>query len=675
MAFNSISTQLSEVPSESATFAISKGIKNTDLKLVNFTFKELVEHIEGYADCPIEVKNDQYYFVNTGDYIVPVRLNENMSPSAVHNVIIIDGDKPNNDATLCSPERIHLALKTLGYNHFVYTSFSHDLDAPRWRAIIECKCSHNQVKSNVKKIIALCNNNGCNIKDATENSTQGQPWYFGGMVEPSLYESYSFFDGVTVTGDLISAVEVNKGSRDTSLTALIWEMALAPNANPSKMFEKACEFRDTFESPEEFPDKLIIAKIKAALDKLKRNHDEIFGLPQGKGNKIQATLTNVTAALSAMQSDLFAHPRKVARFDEFKHSVVLHGGDGLWRSFTDEDYTDIRLLLVTLGFSEVPKAIAVDAVSNVARKFAFDSAKDWLMGLPAWDGVPRVERFCHTHFGTEDTEYTQACSKYIWTALAGRIMVPGIQADMLPVLQGLSQGEGKSTSIQNMAPSLDEFSEISFAADDKENARKLRGKMVIETSEMRGFGFKDAEHIKAFVSSRVDNVRGLYKENPEPFHRRCVFFGTTNQEEFLTDTTGNRRYLPMVTKGCDRDAVARDRDQLWAEGLVLFNANGVLWEDAQRLAPEEHKRASVKHPWAVSISKWLAQDANKLIVEKEGLTTGLIIDNMKYSLNGLGKSARADEVSIGTALKELGYVKKRATIHGVRDYYYELMSD
>jgi len=396
--------------------------------------------------------------------------------------------------------------------------------------------------------------------------------------------------------------------------------------------------------------------------------DQLFGLEVSyKTKKIPSTLTNVHAALEAMHSDEFARSdmRYVIGFDEFRGGPMYHTGDGVWKSYNDNTDLEIRLALVKLGFSEVSAANMADARDAVAHKHPFDSAQMWLTGLPAWDGVPRVRGFCHKYLGGVDSEYMTAVSEYMWTAMAGRIMVPGIQADMMPVLQGLNQGEGKTTSIRALAPSTETFCELSFTMEDKEFGRLIRGKLVAEIAELKGLGARDSEHVKAVLTRRTEETRGMHKNFFTQYERRCVLFGTTNQEKFLNDPTGSRRYLPFITTFCDREAVSKDRDQLWAEGLVLFNTNGVMWQDAQRLAPDEHKKAVIESPLEHDILVWLSKEANQKIVESEGLSCMLIRNHLDIT-GDLQRTATL----IGTALSALGYVRKQRTINKLRAWYY-----
>ncbi len=170
--------------------------------------------------------------------------------------------------------------------------------------------------------------------------------------------------------------------------------------------------------------------------------------PFRRDNKgaIEAIMDNVAMAL--LRPDFTGVD---IRYDIFRDAIMLapKGSDG-WRAFGDEDYSELRVILSRRSFKEVNKELMRDAVFMVAKRQPFDSATTWLNGLE-WDGVPRIEHFYHTHFGTADTPYTRAVSLYMWTALAGRVLEPGIKADMVPILVG-AQGLRKSAGIAALSP-------------------------------------------------------------------------------------------------------------------------------------------------------------------------------------------------------------------------------
>ncbi|MGS6322220.1 VapE domain-containing protein, partial [Enterobacter hormaechei] len=203
-----------------------------------------------------------------------------------------------------------------------------------------------------------------------------------------------------------------------------------------------------------------------------------------KWGRIEATISN--AAKAVVRPDFVDID---IRFDQFRDEIMFaQAGSGQWQAFTDADYARLRITMEKRGFKPVGRELIRDVVLLAADEQPFDSATTWLNGLE-WDGVPRIESFYHTHFGTADTPYTRAVSMYMWTALAGRVLEPGVKADMVPILVG-PQGCGKSSGVEALSPDPAFFTEISFAEKDDDLARKMRGRLVAEIGELRGLNTK-----------------------------------------------------------------------------------------------------------------------------------------------------------------------------------------
>lgn len=321
---------------------------------------------------------------------------------------------------------------------------------------------------------------------------------------------------------------------------------------------------------------------------------------KGKTDRILSTLDNLAKAV--------AYPPMVGaqvRYDEFRAEIMIaEDSDGLlWRPFKDTDYTQFRIRLERQNFERISSESIRDAVRLVAEENKFDTAIFWLSNL-RWDGVRRIDRFLTDYCGAEDSPYVRAVSRYMWSAMAGRIMSPGIKADIVPILKGL-QGIGKSYGLSLLVPGRDQFREINLDAKDQDLARAIRGALVIELGELRGLHTRDAETIKSFITKTHEFWVPKYQEFGLTYPRRCIFIGTTNDDEFLADTTGNRRWAPVEVTGIDVDRVEADRDQLWAEARVYFLANGVAYRDCENLAREVHGQYMRTHAFLDPIKDWL----------------------------------------------------------------------
>ncbi len=351
-------------------------------------------------------------------------------------------------------------------------------------------------------------------------------------------------------------------------------------------------------------------------------------------------------------------------YDSFQGAIMLADAPGEWRSFRDVDYTQLRIMLERQGFKPVGRELVRDVVEKVADENQFDSALTWLDAL-TWDGVPRVESFMLTYFGADDTPYARAVGLYLWTAMAGRIVEPGIQADMAPILVG-AQGLGKSSGVAAMVPSPEFFAEVSFNDKDDDQARRLRGKLVAEISELRGLGTRDEDAIKAFITRTHEQWVPKYREFAASYARRVVFVGTTNRDEFLADDTGNRRWLPVRVGRVDVAALQRDRLQLWAEARDLFALEGVAFHDAERLAKDVHGDHMVSDPWEDDIAKWLDTpddfDSGSTPRMREYLRINDIAAGaLRLEVRQFGKR---EEMRISKCLQKFGYEKGRRSIGG-----------
>ena len=348
------------------------------------------------------------------------------------------------------------------------------------------------------------------------------------------------------------------------------------------------------------------------------------------------------------------------RFDEFRDEIMFsETGKNQWRAFRDEDYTGLRIKLEGLGLKRVGRDLIRDAVFYIAKKNKFDSAIEWLTKVvPSWDFVSRIDTFLTTHFGVVDSPYTRAVSRYLWSALAGRVLHPGIKADMVPILIG-DQGAGKSTGVAAICPHPDFFTEISFNEKEDDLARKMRGRLLGEISELRGLNTRDVESIKAFVTRTHEIWTPKFKEFSTTYARRTAFVGTTNQVQFLADQSGNRRWLPVTVGKVDVARIRAEHLQLWAEARDTYT--GVLWEDAERLAKENHGNHMIIDPWFEVVQDWLIdkglipQYGSDIDIESFVTTSQILLEAIQFDPKQID---RRSEMRAADVLNSLGFVKR-----------------
>jgi hypothetical protein len=314
--------------------------------------------------------------------------------------------------------------------------------------------------------------------------------------------------------------------------------------------------------------------------------------------EIKANLHNLRLVV---ENDVWT--RGVVAFNEFTQEVVQRGKPGLKSArrknaskpvlqldgsswflrdpvngdfWTEDKDNAIRALIEAPktqgGYGiKVPDRDLRAAIDIVGRKNCFHPVREYLSAVK-WDGSPRVERLFIDYLGAPDDAYTRNVARLMMVAGVARIFEPGAKFDFAVILQGL-QGKRKSTFISTLAKSW--FAELEGDMEDpRQMVEAMQGSWLLEIPELGGFVRADVRHVKAFISRRSDKVRLAYAKRAQEYHRQCVFIGSTNDDKYLKDDTGNRRFWPIF---CSVDEIDTDRlmaevDQLWAEARALYEA-------------------------------------------------------------------------------------------------------
>jgi hypothetical protein len=297
----------------------------------------------------------------------------------------------------------------------------------------------------------------------------------------------------------------------------------------------------------------------------------------------------------------------VLGFNEFGFgTVVLKPAP--WGVVPNGEWTDHEDRLATEWLQRQGILVSVDvagqAVQTAARDHPFHPVRTYLQSL-RWDGVQRVDHWLSMYLGAEDTEYSRAVgSRWLISAVA-RIFRPGAKADCCLILEG-PQGIRKSTALRTLAGEYftDELADLG----SKDAAMQTRGVWIIELSELDSLSHSEVARIKAFMSRTTDRFRPPYGMRLVESPRQCVFAGTVNHSTYLRDETGGRRFWPVACGRIDVEALARDRDQLWAEAKELFDSGAVWWLDTAelvRMASDQQIDRYEGDPWEEVIAPWL----------------------------------------------------------------------
>ena len=265
------------------------------------------------------------------------------------------------------------------------------------------------------------------------------------------------------------------------------------------------------------------------------------------------------------------------------------------RPVRDSDYASLTAYLER-EYLLTSKDKAIDAVLITCTQNRYNPVTAWLSSLE-WDGETRIPYLLPMYLGCEPSDYNMNVLKLWMRGAIARAFHPGVKFDTMIVLKG-KQGIGKSEFLRKMAHDPAWFNDNFNTVEGDLAAEKLRGMWIVEIAELLAVkNAKEVEGVKAFITSREDKYRPKYARETEARPRVCVFAGSTNSDSFLTDPTGNRRFLIVE---CHGEAIQRNIvqdedaqeyiDQCWAEAMAAWNAGersltlpGEHWSEADAM--------------------------------------------------------------------------------------------
>jgi hypothetical protein len=335
-----------------------------------------------------------------------------------------------------------------------------------------------------------------------------------------------------------------------------------------------------------------------------------------------------------------------------------------------DDILECLLHVQANGFPNANKGNIWDGLNVVAKRNAYHPVTQWLRRLE-WDGDVRLNRLFLDYFPAELPEeadreyhdevvaYLEKTSECFMVGAVARVMEPGCKLDCLPCLIS-PQGFNKSKGLQALVPDPRWFSDdLSTNVTDRDAKESLGGKWIIELSEFPHIR-RDVDRVKAFFSRQVDRFRVAYGRANADHPRQAVFCATANILEFI-DVTGNRRVWPVsLAKEVDVEAIMRDRDQLWAEAVHLYDRDYKWWlpPGIEAIAAAVQDAYLEDDGFDELIINWLTTKARR------GANGELLPFGLRALAEGLGFSytpgernliTRSDEMRLARRLRRLGF--------------------
>ena len=372
------------------------------------------------------------------------------------------------------------------------------------------------------------------------------------------------------------------------------------------------------------------------LEKLVRNANT--GLIDKSISNAVTILSNDTSLKANMIFDRFSNRFLVSKKLPWDRPDMVYP-----RLWGDSDDAELRCYLERNYDKFKGKDMINDALLIMKNRNSINVAKQFFESLPEHDGTERLDTLFIDYLGAEDTPYTRATTRKIFVAAVARVVTERpIKFDNMLILTG-PQGIGKSTILSKMAG--DWFTDNIVDFGNKDTLLILQNCIIAEIAELQSFKKADVNTLKMFLGQQTDKFRAPYERREEEHPRHCVFFGTTNDREFLRDSTGNRRYWPIECgllepkKNVFID-LDNEREQIWAEAVKLFKKGEKLYLDSEleAEAKKQQKERLEEDPWESAILDYLNTEIHE--------------DWFDKGLDASGKMILRDRVSVSEILKE-----------------------
>lgn len=345
----------------------------------------------------------------------------------------------------------------------------------------------------------------------------------------------------------------------------------------------------------------------------------------------------------------------VIAFNEFTNNVVKMR-DTPWgtRAGVWEEVDELELgnwLTREHRMPSMARATLEEAVSMVAYRHRFHPVRDELARLRGtWDGIGRLDtwirRCCLEEDEWDDSDplqqYLARVGRWLVMAICARVLQPGCKFDYMVIFEG-PQGVGKSTLAKLLGGEY--FADTGLVLGDKDSYQNLQGILVYEWGELDSLSKAEVTKVKQFISSQKDRFRASFDRRPKDYPRQVVFVGTTNEDHYLIDQTGNRRMWPVkVTRRIDLGWFRDHRPQLFAEALDLLGRGKRFHpssrEQRELFEPQQQQR-QVENAIQAAVMKYLYDPTQRIGAGRNG--------------------SEVEEISVGELLSAIGIAVEKQT--------------
>ncbi len=342
--------------------------------------------------------------------------------------------------------------------------------------------------------------------------------------------------------------------------------------------------------------------------------------------------------------------------------------------FSDRDSAETMLYLERDTGTAFGRDTVDLAIMAVAHRNTFNPAQERLRALAdQWDEHPRLSTwlvdYAAAKVNDSNREYLAEIGEKWLKGVAARVLHPGCKRDDVLVLRG-PQGWFKSTLAQAISDTIhpEAFTDSVDLGNLAEAKIQVRGVIIAELGELAGLARGEVESIKAFVTTKSDHFREKFGKFAEDFPRTVSFIGSTNDQTFLKDPTGNRRWWPVtLDRPIDITRVKQILPQLIGEAArrVLQGEPWFVSNDTA-LAQAENVRAAHfdEDVWTDEVMRIVNDIESKFIdplTQDNAITSARILDELKLPRH---QHTPLNQRRVAGILKMHGYMEARGWTKG-----------
>ncbi len=338
--------------------------------------------------------------------------------------------------------------------------------------------------------------------------------------------------------------------------------------------------------------------------------------------------------------------------DDFKGTLMRSQEE-----YKDTDDTKLQMWLEGIYGMRMSTGTVSEVARLVGEEFSRNPLHEYLEGLQ-WDGIPRIDTWLIRGVGTIDTRLVRDVGKRWLISAVARAMQPGCKADTVLIFVG-PQGAKKSTCFRALCGD-EYFCDTPMDIGSPNAYSQIRRAWIYEVAELDSIRRSANSATKAFLTAQEDTYRPAYGRHAVTTKRHCIFCGTTNEQSFISDMTGSRRFWPVRVGTVDLQWIKDNRDQLWAEAMAAYKRGEIWWlenesESELQKISEDYRQID---PWQPMIEHWLVAKNNVTVTE-------VMQEGLKLDPNQMSKLA---QMRVSDILRHLGLNRVRKTRLGKRCY-------